>query len=54
MHIVNEDPDDDIILETVIIGKADFIITDEHLLNLGKVEDIPIMKVSDFSWKTVL
>jgi len=38
--VILEDPDDDIVLNTALSGKADYIVTgDKHLLSLRKFED---------------
>jgi predicted nucleic acid-binding protein len=40
----SRDPDDDKFIETAIVGKADFFISgDSDLLDLGTIEDIPIL-----------
>jgi putative PIN family toxin of toxin-antitoxin system len=40
----SRDPDDDKFIETAIVGKADCLISgDSDLLDLGTVEDIPIL-----------
>lgn len=49
INIIKEDPDDNIILETAIIGKADYIITgDSHLLKLKNFRNIKVIKPSEF------
>ena len=49
IDIIKEDPDDNIILETAIIGKADYIITgDSHLLKLKRFRNIKIIKPKEF------
>ena len=48
INAVKGDPDDNIILECAIEGKADCIISgDGHLLDMGEYEEIPIMPVRD-------
>jgi putative PIN family toxin of toxin-antitoxin system len=46
---VKADPDDNRILECAAAAKSDYLVTgDNHLLQLGKFEDVPIVKVADF------
>lgn len=48
IDVIDRDPDDNIIIETAVKGKSDFIITgDDHLLELGKYNRIKITKASD-------
>lgn len=48
INAVKDDPDDNIILECAVEGKADCIISgDEHLLNMGEYHEIPIMPARD-------
>ncbi len=48
IKVVEEDPADDVILETALIGNADVLITgDKHLLSLNRFKDIQIMKAGD-------
>ena len=43
IHVIEQDPADDIVLETAILGKADIIITgDEHLIGLKKFKNVNI------------
>jgi putative PIN family toxin of toxin-antitoxin system len=45
--VILEDPDDDIVLNTALSGKADYIVTgDKHLLSLRKFEKIEVLKVN--------
>jgi putative PIN family toxin of toxin-antitoxin system len=37
IHVVKEDPDDDIILETAVVGKVDMLVTGDK--NLLKIKD---------------
>jgi putative PIN family toxin of toxin-antitoxin system len=47
--IVQADPDDDLVLETAIVGYANVIVTgDRHLLRLERYNDILIMRAKDF------
>lgn len=49
LHVVKEDPKDDIFLECAVGGKADAIVTgDRHLLNLEKYNDIFILSLRAF------
>jgi uncharacterized protein len=49
IKVIEEDPDDDIILETAIIGNCDFIVSgDPHLLRLGEYAKVRIVTVSEF------
>ncbi|MFM7876239.1 MAG: putative toxin-antitoxin system toxin component, PIN family, partial [Microcystis panniformis] len=46
---VPNDPDDDMIIECAIAGKATHIITgDKHLLSLVEYQNIQIVKAKDF------
>jgi len=50
LKVIKEDPDDNIILESAISGKADYIITgDRHLLNLKEYLGIKILTNAEFS-----
>lgn len=45
--IIEQDPDDDIVLEVAEDGVADYIVSgDPHLLRLGNFQGIPIVSVS--------
>jgi putative PIN family toxin of toxin-antitoxin system len=49
LHVIEEDPDDDRVLECAVKGRADYIVTgDRHLLKLGSYEAIPIVTVRQF------
>ena len=49
LKVVVDDPDDDMVIECAVIGKATYIITgDKHLLLLDKYQDIHILKAGDF------
>ena len=49
LALVSADPDDDMIIECVIAGKATHIITgDKHLLSLVEYQNIQIVKAKDF------
>ena len=46
--IVEEDPDDDLVLATALEGEADFIVSgDKHLLSLGEFRGIKIVTVRE-------
>lgn len=46
--VINQDPDDDIILRTAYDGKADYIVSgDKHLLSLGEFKGIKIVTVDE-------
>ena len=48
-EVIEKDPDDDIILETAVIGKADNIISgDPHLLSLKEFAKIKIITASKY------
>jgi putative PIN family toxin of toxin-antitoxin system len=50
IDIIEEDPSDNRILETAVIGKVDFLITgDKHLLMVKEYQGIRIVKSSEFS-----
>ena len=49
LALVSADPDDDMIIECAIVGKATHIITgDKHLLSLVQYQNIQIVKAKDF------
>ncbi|MEK6939005.1 MAG: putative toxin-antitoxin system toxin component, PIN family [Nanoarchaeota archaeon] len=46
---IKEDPDDDIILETALVGNAEYIISgDPHLLNIKTFTGIKIVTAAEF------
>jgi putative PIN family toxin of toxin-antitoxin system len=46
--VVNQDPDDDIILRTAYDGKANYIVSgDNHLLSLGEFRGIKIVTTDE-------
>lgn len=50
---VCRDPDDDKVLETAVLGRADCIVTgDEDLLILGQFQSIPILTPARFLERT--
>ncbi len=45
--VVLQDPDDDVVLNTVYTGRAEFIVTgDKHLLELGSFKKTKIITVN--------
>ena len=47
-RVIEEDPDDDIFLNTALDGNADYIVSgDPHLLGLAKYKSIEIVTVND-------
>jgi hypothetical protein len=49
LSVVEEDPDDDIILACAVEGGADYIVSgDPHLLKLRSYEAVPIVTPRDF------
>jgi len=49
LDIVKEDPSDNRILECALVADVDFVMSgDEHLLSLGQVERIKIVKANEF------
>jgi len=47
-RVVEEDPDDDIFINTALNGSADYIVSgDPHLLGLSKYKSIKIVTVND-------
>lgn len=50
---VKEDPDDDKFLEAAVEGGVDYIVTsDQHLLRVGKFQEIPIYTPTNF-WQLI-
>ncbi len=50
LKIVLDDPDDDIVLNTAISAKADYIVSgDKHLLKIGNYKEIQIISVNEFT-----
>ena len=48
LDIIKEDPTDNIILETAVIGKANILVTgNKHLLKLKKYKSVKILQVKD-------
>ncbi len=49
LKAVPDDPDDDMVIDCAVIGKATHIVTgDKHLLALSNYQEILIMKATDF------
>ena len=49
LEVIEEDPDDDIILETAVVGNADYVVSgDPHLLGLGEFGKIKIVTANEF------
>jgi putative PIN family toxin of toxin-antitoxin system len=49
VHVIEDDPDDDRVLECAVKGSADYIVTgDRHLLKLGSYKAIAIVTVRQF------
>jgi len=48
LKVLDDDPSDDQILETALLGDADFIVTgDKHLFSLGTFRGIRILKAAE-------
>jgi len=49
LKIIQSDPDDNIILETALIGKADYLISgNDHLLDLKEYSHVKILRTRAF------
>jgi putative PIN family toxin of toxin-antitoxin system len=49
LHVIEEDPDDNRVLECAVAGRANTIVSgDRHLLKLASFRGIPIMRVREF------
>ena len=49
VQMIDDDPDDDLFLETALEAEADYIVSgDPHLTDLGVFRDINIISPSDF------
>ena len=49
VHVIQDDPDDNRVLECAVAGRADIIVSgDRHLLKLGANAGIPIVTVREF------
>jgi putative PIN family toxin of toxin-antitoxin system len=50
LKIILEDPDDDMVLNTALSGKAEYIVSgDKHLLKIACYQNIKILSVNEFS-----
>jgi predicted nucleic acid-binding protein len=46
--MIEQDPADDLVLETAVLGRADAIVTgDNHLLRLGSYKGVEIRKAKE-------
>lgn len=46
---IKADPDDDKVVETAVVGNAEFIVSgDHHLLDLDSIEGIAIVNAREF------
>ena len=49
LKVIEDDPSDDIILETAMVGNVDYLVSgDPHLLKLKEFEKIKIITASEF------
>lgn len=49
LHVVLDDPDDDMVVECAVEGKAAYIVSgDRHLLNLKEYEGIVVVRANEF------
>ncbi|HIG92777.1 TPA: putative toxin-antitoxin system toxin component, PIN family [Candidatus Woesearchaeota archaeon] len=49
VKVILEDPDDDAMLETAVVGNADYLISaDQHLLKLKEFAKVKIVTASEF------
>ena len=47
-RIVEEDPEDDLVLATALTGGASYVVSgDRHLLDLGRFEGVRIVRVEE-------
>jgi predicted nucleic acid-binding protein len=47
--VISEDPDDDIVLNTALSGKAEYIVSgDKHLLKIACYEKTQIVSANEF------
>lgn len=48
LRVVEDDPSDDLVLETAVLGRVDVIVTgDRHLLRLGSYGDVGIKRAKE-------
>ena len=49
LKVIEDDPSDDVILETAIVGKADNLVSgDPHLLSLKEIKGVKMVTASEF------
>jgi len=49
LKVVQDDPEDDMVIECAVVGKATHIVTgDKHLLGLKNYQEIAIVKATEF------
>ena len=49
LHVIPDDPDDDMVIECAIAGKAAYVVSgDRHLLNLKEYKGIVVIRANDF------
>ena len=49
LHVVTDDPDDDVFIECAIVAGTSMIVSgDAHLLNLAEYQGVRILKPGDF------
>ncbi len=49
VKVIKDDPDDDVMIETALVGGADYIVSgDTHLLNLKEFAGIKILTAKEF------
>jgi putative PIN family toxin of toxin-antitoxin system len=49
LHVILDDPDDDMVVECAVAGKAAYIVSgDRHLLNLKEYEGIVVVRAGEF------
>ena len=48
IDVIDDDPSDNWVLETALLGEADIIVSgDKHLLTLGSYEGVRILRARD-------
>ena len=48
VDVIDDDPSDNVVLETALLGEADLVVTgDGHLLSLGTFEGVRIVRAAD-------
>jgi putative PIN family toxin of toxin-antitoxin system len=49
LHVVADDPDDDMFVECAVVAGATWIVSgDHHLLDLGQYKDVSVISAADF------